>query len=314
MTRRKRTVLGAGQVGTKLARLLGDRGFDVTLVRRSAAGPEIPGVIWMQGDIIDDTFIDAACRGADVVFNCTNPPDYTDWSALMPLYRSGWRAAARAQARFVQLDSLYGYGAPEDSPFDESTPMNPRRAKGDIRKQVNDELLSMHAAGRIEATIGRASDYFGPQTPSSVVFRPDVYDRIVAGKTLFVTGDPDTPHGYSYTPDVASGLATLADHDGAFGRAWHLPMTWTGSTRALLLEFARACGTSPAIRRVPHWALKTVGMVSPMVGALAEMNYQWDIAYVMDDRAFREAFGGQPTPVADAVRETLRDHATSRAA
>ena len=52
---RQHTIIGAGQVGFRLARLLGDHGERVRLVRRSAPGPSLPGVTWMQGDITDPT-------------------------------------------------------------------------------------------------------------------------------------------------------------------------------------------------------------------------------------------------------------------
>ena len=107
------TIVGAGQVGMQLARLLASQGHQVRLVRRSAAGATIPGVRWYRGDASERAFIDEACRGAVAVYNCANPPEYHRWDGVLePLFRSIHEAAGRAGARLVQLDNLYAVGRP----------------------------------------------------------------------------------------------------------------------------------------------------------------------------------------------------------
>lgn len=309
------TVFGAGQIGTPLARFLASEGHTVRLVRRSAPGAEIDGVTWMQGDATDRAFADAACRGAAVVYNCTNPPDYAKWDGvLVPLYRAVREAAGRAGARLVQLDNLYMYGRPSRSPFDEREPMRPCSDKGELRKQLVEELFEAHGRGDVEATSGRASDYFGPDTPNAAVLRPDVYDRIRGGRTVYTFGNPDIPHSYSYTPDVVRGLAVLGTHEAAPGRAWHLPVAAQLTTRELVERFADHAGTRVKVRRIPLWALRTVGVFSPLVGALAEMSYQWDIPYLLDDGDFRRTFAVGPTELDEAIATTLASDAAARAA
>ncbi len=303
---RQHTIIGAGQVGFRLARLLGDHGERVRLVRRSAPGPSLPGVTWMQGDITDPTFADEACRNADVVYNCTNPPDYARWDGILePLYRATWDAAARAGARLVQLDNLYMIGRPPTAPFDEDTPAAPCSRKGALRKALSEELMARHAAGDLEVAVGRASDYFGPNTPNAAVFRPDVYERIARGASVFVLGDPDMPHSYSYTPDVAAGLVHLGRHEAAPGRIWHLPVAAQLTTRELIGRFAAHAGTEVTVRTVPTWALRMAGYVFPLAAALDEMVYQWEQPYLMDDQRFRATFGQEPTPLDEAIAATL---------
>ena len=304
------TVFGAGQVGTLLAKQLAEQGHAVRLVRRGEAGEAIDGVTWMRGDATDAQFADKACEGATVVYNCANPPDYARWEGVLePLYRSVWRAAGRSGARLVQLDNLYMYGRPAQAPFDESTPMQPCSKKGELRRRLADELFDMHARGEVVATAGRASDFFGPDTPRAMVLRPDVYDRIRAGSTVYVFGDPDTPHSYSYTPDVARGLATLGANERAFGRVWHLPVSAQLSTREVIDRFAARCGTTVKVRQVPRFALRILAAFWPLMEAISEMNYQWDIPYLVDDTAFRTTFDKDATPLDQAIGETLTAHA-----
>lgn len=312
------TVIGAGQIGTQLAALLAQRGHTVRLVRRGAPGAEIPGVThdvsWMRGDVTDRSFADEACRGATVVYNCANPPDYHKWDGvLVPLYRAVREAAGRAGARLVQLDNLYMYGRPERTPFDERTPMQPCSHKGELRKQLVEELFEAHRRGDVEVTSGRASDYFGPDTPTAMLLRPDVYDRILAGSTVYVLFDPDMPHSYSYTPDVARGLMVLGSHPAALGRAWHLPVAAQLTSRELLDRFAARAGTTVGVRRVPRWAVRSIGVFVPFLGATVEMMYQWEVPYLMDDGDFRRTFAVGPTPLPAAIDATLAAHARAKA-
>jgi len=252
-----------------------------------------------------------------VVYDCANPAEYHRWDEVLPPLKRGVRdAAARAGARLVVLDCLYMYGRPERVPFDEDTPMRPCSHKGELRAMLARELFEAHARGDVRATTGRASDYFGPDTPLALL-GSRFAERIMAGKPLEMGGDPDQLHGYSYGPDVARGLATLGANPWADGKAWHLPLAWTGTTRGLVEAIGAALGRRGSVRPAPDWLLRAAGLVSPMLGAAAEMTYQWKVPYVIDDRRFRAAFGLAPTAPEQAVAETatwIRSLAAARAA
>ena len=95
---------------------------------------------------------------------------------------------------------------------------------------MTDELLAAHRAGDVEVAIGRASDYFGPGATHSALGET-VFGTALAGRRAQVMGDPDQPHSYSYTPDVATGLVTLGLEPSATGSVWHLPVADTRTTR-----------------------------------------------------------------------------------
>jgi nucleoside-diphosphate-sugar epimerase len=308
------TIIGAGQIGTQLAALLVREGHHVRLARRGALAGELPGVTFMRGDVTDRAFADEVCRGATVVYNCANPPDYAKWDGvLQPLYRAAREAAGRAGARFVQLDCLYMYGRPPHAPFDERTPMEPCSEKGKLRKQLVEELFDAHRRGDVQATTGRASDYFGPDTPTAMLLRPDVYDRILVGGTVYTLFNPDMPHSYSYTPDVARGLQVLGSRPEALGRAWHLPVAAQLTSRELVDRFAARAGTTVKVRRVPKWAIRSLGVLVPLMGAIAEMSYQWELPYLIDDGDFRRTFGEGATELDAAIDTTLAAHRRAKA-
>ncbi|MCA9681438.1 MAG: NAD-dependent epimerase/dehydratase family protein [Myxococcales bacterium] len=300
------TIFGAGQVGRKLAAELLARGHRVRLVRRGPAGPAQPGLTWMSGDLSDQAFADEAARGAAVVYHCANPADYANWHGVLePLARSIRGAAARAGARLVVLDCLYMIGKPPRSPFDEDTAMNPCTPKGELRAMLAEELFAAHRSGEVEVSCGRASDFFGPETPLSMIFHPRSLERLQAGKRVELFGDPDMPHGYSYTPDVARGLAELGTRPEAAGRLFHLPVAWTGSSRELVARAGALLGKPGEVRAVPGWLMDAAGWFSPLARAMREMDYQWRVPYVIDDRRFRETFGWGATPIDQALADTL---------
>lgn len=299
-------VLGAGQIGTLLAEALLARGHRVRQVRRGRPGPARPGLEWRSGDLSDPGFARAAAQGAAVLYHVANAP-YDDWMRLLlPLTRGILAGAAASGARLVMLDNLYGYGRPT-GPLREDSPVAPCSKKGELRARQSEEVLAAHARGHVRATIGRASDFFGPQVTLASAFGERNWKRLLAGRSAEVLGDPDQPHSYSYSHDVAAGLLTLGARDEALGRVWHLPVAPAESTRALLDRVVAALGMGPAARisALPDWVLRGVGLVWPMAREIAEMTYQWRAPFVLDDTRFREAFGGRATPVDDAVAATV---------
>jgi len=296
-------VLGAGQVGSLLARRLAARGLRVRVVRRTATAAPGPGIEPRCADVRDPDQAATVMRGAAVVYHCVNPL-YTEWATELPaLTRGILRGAARSGARLVVLDNLYMYGA-DTARIDELTPMAPRSRKGELRVQATESLLGAHLRGDVRVAIGRASDYFGPGAATTSIFGDRFFRRVLAGKSADCFGDPDQPHSYSFTPDVAAGLEALGRRDDA-GGVWMLPVQPAESTRAVIARFGRALGRELEVSRIPTWALHTLGVVSPMLRETAEMAYQWRQPFAVDDRRIRAAFGVAATPWDQAIATTV---------
>jgi len=295
-------VLGAGQIGTRVAEILLARGHRVRLVRRGAAGPSSGRLERVSGDITDVRFADEVARGAGVVYDCMNPP-YHRWPAeLLALGRGSLRAAASAGTKLVALDCLYMYGRPT-GPMHEGSPLAPVSKKGELRVELAALRLEAHARGDVPVTIGRASDFFGPDLPLSA-WGDRFYDRVLAGRAAETVGDPNMPHAYTYAPDVARSLVTLGEDARALGHVWHLPTNRAESTSALAARLGRALGVDARVRGVPRWMVRAVGLVSPFMRELAEMTYQWEVPFELDDTRFRTTFGYGATPVETQVADT----------
>ncbi len=298
-------VFGAGQVGSRLANELGNGGKRVRVVRRSAAvagdGAEV-----MTGDAADPAFCRSAVQDAAAVYHCMNPAyDTALWARFVPLWTANLIAATGATgARLVVLDNLYMYGRP-DAPIDEDTPFAPRSRKGEIRARNSDALFAAHERGDARVVVGRASDFYGPGGVGTH-FADRFWKPALAGKTARTLLDPDAPHSYNYIPDVATGLATLGlAPDDALGRVWMLPVTPATSARELAQHFSTPLGREIRMAKTPRAMVKLLGLFMPIVKEIGEMLHQWDGPFIVNDRRFRERFGVEPTPMADAARLTV---------
>ncbi|HEX3770197.1 MAG TPA: NAD-dependent epimerase/dehydratase family protein [Polyangiaceae bacterium] len=292
-------VLGAGQVGPLVAERLMARGHRVRVVRKSAAPARVAGLETVTADVRDAAQVAKAAEGASVVYHCVNPL-YDQWPAmLLPMTRGIVEGAARAGARLVALDNLYMYGKTER--MTEDTPVSPVSKKGALRVQAAEIMLEADAKGTVPVAVGRAADFFGPHQRLSILGEYFLRD-IVQGKTARLWGDADQPHSYSYTPDVADGLVALGT-SGERG-LWMLPVQPAQTTRAVVGRFAAALGRPIAIGSIPVWLLRAVGVVWPMATEVAEMAYQWQQPFALEDRKFRTRFGAGATAWDEAIGAT----------
>ena len=240
-------VLGAGPLGLAVARHLAARGDRVRAAVRGGRADLPEGVEVVGADLNVEADTRRACEGAAVVYHCANPP-YARWADLHPpLMDAVIEGAAAAGARLVFGDNLYAYGAVH-GPLTEDLPYLARGPNGRTRAQIAETLLRAHGSGRIRATIGRASDFFGPYVHLSSV-GDRVFAQAIKGKAAQVLGDPDVPHTVTYIEDFGRALVTLGEHDEALGEVWHVPNAETVTMRRFVqLAFESAGQTFPPSR------------------------------------------------------------------
>ncbi|WP_263120488.1 NAD-dependent epimerase/dehydratase family protein [Cellulomonas sp. RIT-PI-Y] len=302
-----RLVVGAGPIGSALVRRLVAAGDTVTVVTRSGRGPDLPGVTRVAANAADPARLTELATGAATVFNCANPGDYTRWEAEWPpLAAALLTAAERSGAVLVTLGNLYGYG-PVDVPISRDLPLAATGHKGRLRNRMWQDALAAHRAGRVRATEVRAADYIGPEVTAAGAMLRRYADVTLRGRAAWVFGDPDVPHTFSDSEDVARLLALVADDERAWGEPWHVPAAGPRSMRQALTDLGAAIGApAPRLRRVPTAAITLSAPVVPIMRELQEVLWQFQRPFVLDAAATTEAFGVTGSPWEETVVRTAQ--------
>jgi nucleoside-diphosphate-sugar epimerase len=293
-------IVGAGQVGTATATLLADAGHRVRVVTRRGGGREHPAVERVAADATDAARLSALAEGAAALYNCASPLYHrwlTDWP---PLASALLTAAERSGATLVTMSNLYGYGE-VSGPIAEENPLSATQPKLRLRAHMWRAALAAHQAGRIRATEVRASDYL----EANSVFSEAVARPVRAGKRAYVPAPLDVPHSWTSVHDAARTLVAVAQDERALGRAWLVPTNPPLTIRELAGRLAEVTDApSPKLTEIPYPVLWTAGLVNPMARELRITRYQFTRPFVLDASDTTETFGLEPTPLAEALRET----------
>jgi nucleoside-diphosphate-sugar epimerase len=296
-------VAGLGPVGRAVIAELVGRGLPVRAIARNPVAGLPREVDVVEGDITDPDAVRRAVTGAAVIYHTASAP-YDRWPALLPPLMGGiLGGSAGTGATIVYADNLYAYG-PVDGPLTEDLAPRATGPNGRVRATLADHLLLAHAAGTVRATIGRASDFYGPWGRQSTAGER-LFEPALAGKSTQVLGDPDLPHTFTYLGDFARGLVTLGTHDEAVGEVWHVPSAETLTTREFASLVFEAAGRQPKVRTMPSALLTILALVSPSLRAVREQQYQREAPWVVDHSKFAKAFGAEVTPHREAIRATI---------
>ncbi len=292
-------IVGAGAVGTQAALLLADRGEQVRVVSRHGTGPQHASIELVATDATDAEKLTSLATGAAALYNCASPQYhqwFTDWP---PLHSALLTAAERSGAVLAAISNLYGYG-PVDGPITQKTPMAATHPKLRMRADMWREALALHEAGRIRATEVRASDYIEANSVlSTVIGKP-----LLAGKRAYSPAPLDVPHSWTSITDAARALVTAATDERAFGQVWLVPTNPALTVRQLATRFAEVNGAPKAkVMAIPYPVMWTTGLFSPLVKELRTTRYQFTRPFVIDSSATTEAFGLEPTPLDEALRD-----------
>lgn len=298
-------VLGAsGGVGNAVVRALVAQGKRVRGVTRSGKADVPDGVEMLAADINRLDQARAVCQGASVVYFCANPA-YNRWpQEFPPLLEGAIAGASAAGAKLISAANLYVY-APTTQPMTEDLPWTPVTRKGKVRAAMDERLLAAHQSGQLRATIGRASDFYGPAALNATVGGERFFNALFASKSIQWLGRLDMPHSFSYIDDFGRGLVTLGAYEQALGQAWHIPAAEPLTGEQFLALFFEEAGIKGKVIRVTPLMLRVVGLFNPLAREVIEMAYEFEELYIMDGSKFTRAFGDAPTPHREAVHETV---------
>jgi len=240
--------------------------------------------------------------------------DYTRWQELLPPIVDSVLAACRVhKTPLIFCDNLYMYGPEQvgqgplrpDMPY--TTSRGGRSSKPLLRARLAQKMLDHHAAGHSPVVLCRSSDFFGPGVTLSMVGE-GVVEPLLAGRAATLLPSADELHAFTYAPDAARAMITLADDcPAAFGKAWHVPNNPPLTQRAVVEKLAAAAGAKAKVSVLPGALLCCLGATCmPLLGELHELQYQRENPFLVDDSEFLARFPGSgPTPMDEAVAATV---------
>lgn len=286
------TILGAnGQIGTELARALHDEyTTDLRLVSRRPKALHDTDELF-AADLMDAGQTDAAVAGSDIAYLTVGlPPDAELWAAQLPVMMENTIAACEKHGvKLVFFDNTYMYPMTSE-PQTEDTPFAPVGSKAHTRAKMTTTLLDAMAAGRVEAVICRAPEFYGPGKTQSftnaMVFEPAAED-----KKAKVPLRDDTRRSLIWTPDASRAMALIGNTGSAYGQTWHLPVDGDRPTYKQLVQLASdAWG-----RKIRYTVLKKPVLFfaryfNPGVRELWELLPRYEVDNVFVSGKFTQAF------------------------
>jgi nucleoside-diphosphate-sugar epimerase len=299
-------VLGTGPLGRAVAEALLQGNHEVRLVNRSGEMPESPsGAHVLATNLYDASAVRAVTEGAAVVYQCAQP-HYHEWpEKFPPLQAAILDGLAGSDARLVIGENTYMYADADGAPLTEASIVGPHTRKGKVRAALHETALAAHQAGKVKVTFGRGSDFFGPwaldSSHGSRVFR-----AALAGKSANFFARLDQPHTATYIRDFGAALVVLGAHEQALGQAWHVPNDRPTVTQG---EFGNLIyeqlGTAPKLSTTSKAMMRMAGLFMPGAREMVEMSYEFEKPFVIDSSKFERTFGMRPTPLPQAIQETL---------
>jgi nucleoside-diphosphate-sugar epimerase len=304
------TILGAGgAISNELVKLLAARNEPFRLVARNPVSTSGAAQV-VSCDLSDQNQTIQAVAGSGVVYLLAGLKyDHKVWAELWPrVMANAIEACKRAGARLIFFDNVYMYGKVAGA-MTEDTPFNPISRKGEIRARIANSLINEWKAGGLTAMIARAADFYGPNAKTGI---PNVmvFDPMSKRQKAMCLVNDSLPHSYTYTPDAAEALMTLAASELAWNQTWHMPTTPNPPTaKEFIVQAAEAMGVPAKFRVLSRPMVRIVGWFNPAVREVYEMLYQNDSPYLFDSSKYAKAFGFSGTPYGQGIRETAASYA-----
>jgi nucleoside-diphosphate-sugar epimerase len=289
-------VFGAsGGVGNAVVRELVSKGESVRGVSRSGTAIVPSGVEMTAADASNLDDVRRVMQDAAVVYQCLFPAVQ---DAIIEV-------ASETGSTLVVANNNYMYD-PTMGPMSEESPHSyGTREGGKFYAEMAEQAIAAHQSGRIRATVGQASDIYGPNVRHGIG-SDQVFGPVMAGRPANFLGDLDVLHTYTYADDCGRGLVTLGEREEALGEVWHIPSADPITSRELLDMIFDEMGVEPKVRVANGALLSGLALFnSDMRRLKREKVYQFTTPWIVDHSKYEQAFGSDVTPHPQAVRQTV---------
>lgn len=213
-------------------------------------------------------------------------------------------ACKKHKVKLVFFDNIYMYHPDKLNPMTEETEVKPSSKKGQVRARIAQMVLDEIQAGKLQAIIARAADFYGPAIKNSAL-NEAIYKNLKAGKKANWFCSVDHLHNFTFTPDAAKATALLGNTESAYNQVWHLPTVSPITGKQWIEKIAKELGVEPKIQVAPKFVVQVLGLFNPLLKEFVEMLYQFDRDYNFDSSKFETVFKVKPTPIDEGIRQMV---------
>lgn len=258
-------ILGAnGKIGSHSADAFWNAGWNV---RRYTRGTDMT----------------VAAKGADVIINGLNPPNYHNWAETIPAITNQVITAAKASGATVLIPgNIYNYG---DQPgvLDETTPHLAQTRKGRIRI----EMEQAYRDAGVKTIVLRAGNFIDPDGNGDIMSM--LIMRNIKKGVLTAPVEPDVLQAYAYVPDWARAALALAEKRYELAQFEDIPFPGHAfATADLQRSVQQRTNRSIRLTQFPWWLMTLLGPFWELAREMREMRYLFAMPHRIDGRKFRE--------------------------
>lgn len=280
------TILGAnGQIANELAReLRKNYTTEIKLVSRNPRKVNEADILF-AANLLDYKHTSEAVKGSEIAYLTVGIPMSTKlWQQEFPAIMSNViNSCIEHNVKLVFFDNTYMY--PQNNvPLTEETKFNPVGPKGQVRAQIANMLLDAIGAGRIQAVICRAPEFYGPDKTRSIT-NSQVFENIKKGKKPRVLLRDDTLRTLIWAPDASKATALIGNTPDAYNQTWHLPCDENRLTYKGIIERASTiCAREIPYKILNKSSLKLASLFNKQVKEILELlpRYEQDNIFVSD--------------------------------
>lgn len=302
------TILGAnGNIAKVISIELGKRGLQIRQVSRNPKAVNASDEL-ITADLTNPLEVLNAVRGSTVVFLCAGIKySVQDWRRDWPvIMRNTLEACISTGAKLVFFDNMYALDPSQVGHLTEETPMNPTSEKGKVRKQILEMLWKEVRAGKLNALVARAGDFYGPGANNSFL-NELVIDKMKAGKSPQWLYAGDKKHSFTFIPDAGKATAFLALQPDSWNQTWNLPTDPSfPSGQEITSILNNHLGTTKKLQVMPAWLISLLGFFIPILKEVKELKYQSAQDYQFDSSKIEKAYGLKATPIAEGLKACLK--------
>ncbi|MBV7408860.1 MULTISPECIES: epimerase [Roseobacteraceae] len=290
-------VLGVkGRFGRAAADAFAEAGWRVTRAGRGLSGEGCVDV-----DATETAAVVSACAGHQVIVNAVNPL-YHHWADTVPRVTEAVIVAARAADATVMIPgNIYNYGRDMPPMLTEDTPWGAETRKGKIRIRMEEAYRD----SGVRTIVLRGGDFLDTKA-SGNWFESYIAPKAGQGKLTY-PGPRHLVHAWAYLPDMARAMVALAERRLEFDGFEEFGFGGYALTGHDLIALVEDVMDKPMrVSRLPWWAVGVMGLWSPLMREVVEMQYIWHRPHQVDGAKLRAALPEfRETPVRDAIATSL---------